>query len=264
MANKLFLLTGSDLKVRDDFVVKHPKLKDVLCLGNGVLCEDIYWLYLSIILADPYENMVWLDDQGIDYEKTTPFNVFCTKWIDTKMKIVSGNRDEKQDAAFSNFLTQSALSFYFGEHDYDLKMQQNEFLIFDRKNTEWHITSQDFDVAYKFICQINRVDNTYQIKPATASAKKILIEDMRDEQRRRLKRKKKKKTAEQLAECVSTILYSGCLSSPAIALDCGIYFLLSGGSAIHKKMRVGSLLHGYYTGAIKADSISSEDLNWSN
>lgn len=250
--------------MRDNLVVKHPKLRDIISLGNGVLCEDVYWLYLSIIVADPYENMVWLDDQGIDYEDTTPFFVFCTKWLDTKKKLISGTEDEKQDAAFSDFLTKSALSFYFGEHAYDLGMQQNEFFICDKNDPGWRISVNDFNIAHQFICQINRIDNQNQIKPASASAKKILIEDMRDEQKRRLRRGEKPQAIEQLAACVASIFYSGCSPSLPDMLSHGIYFILSGGSAVNKRMRVDSLLHGVYTGAIKAESISSEDLSWSN
>lgn len=264
MINRLFLLTGSDYKIRDGLTIKHPKLRDIVQLGNGVICEDIYWLFLSIVVSDPYENMVWLNDQGIDYEKTTPFYVFCMKWLDTKQKMISGNADEKNDASFSNFLTKSALSFYFGDHDYDLDIKQKNFIIRDKSNDDWYITSSDFELAHQFICQVNRIDESRKIKPATESAKKILIEDMRDEQKRRMKRKKRGKKEEQLAECVASILYSGCVSSLSAALDCGIYLILSGGSAINKKMRVDSLLHGVYSGTVKTESISSEDLSWIN
>lgn len=264
LANRLFLLAGSDFKIKDGLEVRHPKLKDIVSLGNGVLCEDMYWLYLSTILADPYENMVWLDDRGLDYEKVSPFYVFCVKWLESKEKLLSGKCEERQDAAFSNFITNNALSFYFGDRVYELSVQNKNFRIYDKANPDWYITQEDFDIAHKFICSINCIDYSGQIKPATKSAKMILLEDMRDEQKRRSKKRGKSKSSEQIAECVASVLYGGCGRDFSSIFDCGIYFILSGGKAINKKMRVNSLLHGIYAGTVKTESISSDDLSWSN
>ena len=67
--NRLFLLSGNDLKLNDFVSVKHPVLNDIFNLNNGFNCEEIYWSYIFILLSDPYDYMVELDDMGIDYEE---------------------------------------------------------------------------------------------------------------------------------------------------------------------------------------------------
>ena len=59
-----FLLDGSDFQLSDAITFHHPSLSEVMCLGKRIYFEEVYWLYVSTLLADPYEHMVWLDDNG--------------------------------------------------------------------------------------------------------------------------------------------------------------------------------------------------------
>ena len=99
--NKLFLLSGEDLTLSGSFTVRHPKMRDVVCLGDGAHCEDLYWLYVITMMSEPYDNMVWLDDHGIDYQDVSPYTVFCLKWIDVKEKRLIATAEDRGSAALA-------------------------------------------------------------------------------------------------------------------------------------------------------------------
>lgn len=60
-----FLLDGSDFQLSDAITFHHPSLSEVMCLGKRIYFEEVYWLYVSTLLADSYEHMVWLDDMAM-------------------------------------------------------------------------------------------------------------------------------------------------------------------------------------------------------
>mgnify|MGYP004666967401 FL=1 len=109
------LFQGKDLKLTDYLSVRHPSYQDVLSLGDGVYSEELYWAYVQIILADPYENMVWLDDRHMDYEEVSPFQVFVLKWLESLEHQVR-QLPSVLEADFSpESLVQGALSFFLGK-----------------------------------------------------------------------------------------------------------------------------------------------------
>ena len=76
---KSFLQSGFDLKITDTISCKHPTISEVLAIDEenlGLHSEEQYYSMVNLFLTDPYSYMVYLDDLGIDYEKSNSFEVF--------------------------------------------------------------------------------------------------------------------------------------------------------------------------------------------
>ena len=256
MISKLFLLSGADLKLTSCVSVKHPTINDVLGINNGYFCEEIYWSYSSAILSDPYDYMVYLDDRGIDYESVTAFQVFFMRWTDAEKEamIASGG---------SSTLMRQALSFYFGQRDFKFIEYQNKLYFLDANDPLWVMDEDIFGLACEFILQLNCLSRTDKIKPANPGYKKILIEDMREQEKRKAREKKSDEPITYIADALNAVLSGGSGSiTPSNYSDTHIYQLMSASQAVQRKMVVQSMLNGIYTGMMKADKISNDDLRW--
>ena len=257
--SRLHLLSGADLVMTPVVSVKHPTVKDVLSINGGLLCEDYYWAYVSALLCDPYDHMVYLDDMGKDYEKVTPFQVFCYRWIDMQKAVIT-----HQDGAEDRLrLVYAALKMFFGQHVFDIGQLKGETVLLDKRDSMWFMTDEMFSLATAFITQINCIAREDKIKPATPSAKMVLIDDMRSELKKKARNKKEPERPDHIGDALAVVLAGGSGAiNPSNYHDVHIYQLLSSSRAIQKQMVVQSMLNGIYTGMMKADKISNEDLRW--
>ena len=256
VTSKLFLLGGADLRLTQSVAIKHPTVTDVLSLNGGYYCEELYWSYVSAIMSDPYDYMVYLDDHKIDYETISAFRVFALRWNEAQeKKLISGDNT-------ADFMRE-ALTFFFGEHDFTIIVLEHQVFLVDASDPTWALNEQLFDMACDFIREINCLERTARIKPATKSHKRILIEDMRDEQKRKAREKKTHDPITHIADALGAVLAGGSGAiTPENCSTTHIYQLLSASRAIQKKMVVQSMLNGIYTGMMKADKISNDDLSW--
>lgn len=256
---KLFLMSGKSLQVTDTITVKHPMIDDVLNIENGAHCEDVYWAYVSVLYSDPYSQMVWLNDIGLDYEEVSPFEVFILKWLDAIKK----NTPEVIE------LMNSALNFFLeGEHKFDLLPIGDEennkvhWLLYDKETENCFINEDVFNVINFFVTQINNIDESGRIKPANEGAKKLLISQMRSEERRR-RRNKNEKPSDSLAEAVSTAVWG---SNGGVNVDNyktqPIYMMTNGLKITIQRKNYEFVMGGVYAGTVKSDSISSELTYW--
>lgn len=257
--SKAFLQSGRDLMLAPEIVVHHPTIGEILDLGGGADCDYYYWSYVTNLMAEPYEAMVWLDDMGIDYESVTPFDVFALKWLDAH---------KRPDQKIQLSICQDALGFFLGKRNYDLgKTEDGNFVIFDLDNPSWGIGHEVFGWIHAFIKQINCFSDAGRIKPATASAKRILIDDMRDEARRRSRKRRDEESNSLLShigDSMADVIYGGSGAvTPFNIEQIKIYQLLSGARIAHGKVRVQSVMNGIHTGMIKSDKLDEKDLRWS-
>lgn len=253
---KLFLLGGADLRLTRTVTVKHPTVADILALNGGYCCEELYWAYVSAIMSDPYDYMVYLDDRKMDYEKVSAFRVFAMRWNDAQeAKLL------KQDPS-ADFMSE-ALEFFFGKHAFKIVVINNQILLTDAEDPTWAMNEEIFDLACNFMYDVNCLERTSRIKPATPGHKRILIEDMRDEQKRKARDKKPPEPVTHIGDALGAVLAGGSGAiTPANCADTHVYQLLSSSRAIQKKMIVQSMLNGIYTGMMKADKITNEELSW--
>lgn len=257
MISRLFLLSGTDLALTDSVSVHHPSIADILRINNGILCEECYWGYVSALLSDPYDYMVYLDDKKIDYESVSPFFVFTLRWFDAVEEKI------RDTGSTSLFFLQEALAFFFGVRDYDIVTISGTPFLIDRNDETWCMNEKAFQIATDFIFQFNCLERKDKIHPATPGAKRMLIEDARSEQKRRLRSKEPPKQEEHIASALATVLAGGAGTiTPDNFMHTCIYQLLSTSRSVQRQMVVQSMLNGIYTGMMKADKLSDEDMRW--
>lgn len=244
------------MRLTHSVYVKHPTVTDVLSLNNGYFCEELYWSYVSALMSDPYDYMVYLDDRKIDYETVTEFQVFVLRWLDAKKA-----KFEHGDTSFD--VMSDALNFFFGRHNFDVVTIEKQAFLFDADDQSWVMNEQVFDMAMEFIFEMNCLEKTDRIKPATPGHKRILIEDMRDEQKRKSRKKQPSEPVSHIGDALGAVLAGGSGAiTPTTCSDTHIYQLLSASRAIQRKMVVQSMLNGIYTGMMKADKITNDELRW--
>jgi hypothetical protein len=217
--------------------------------------------------------MVMLDDTGIDYETQTPFDVFLLKW-NSVHKFYIENKDIFNQHSYNPInIIIDALCFFLGKHNFGIYYSQAEnfYLIIDvdSKNNDgffnYVIDSKMYNFMVEFLTLINGIEYKDRINPKNESAKKILIEDMRDELKS-LERKRKSGIEEEHNDTIGTAINLICSESSSINyLNVGqykIYQLLSTLKLKIKRMNYSNLMHGVYSGTIDYKTLNKEDLNW--
>lgn len=266
--SKLFLFMGESLDVNHYIKVRHPTLRMIYEeIQPKFLADIIYQNYLATLICDPYDNMVWLDDLGINYQEVTPFDVFYMRMEKDEKRTDPG--DLSQISQFEQlFSAQQALSFFLeGDHYFVTAIDDNgRKLLYDTKDPEHKtvITKDDFNCISSFIQMLhNATERTDKIKPQTESARKMLIEDMRDEERRKQKQKKKKEDSDLLGDILNGVLNGGSGNiTPENFADLPIYFLTAGLTTIQKQMTLKNIMTGVYTGNIKYSDVTEKQLAW--
>lgn len=263
LIGRTFLFSGLDLSVNQQVRVKHPTVSEVLSINQGFMCEDLYWSYVSTVLADPYDNMVWLDDRGVDYESVSPLFTLGLRWATAKADCLSKSGQDAMDSLSSIAAIYSALEFFLGKRDFDFVVDNGQTTLIDISDPSWRLSDNEYSVVVSFIQKLNRIDYSGRIHPASPGAKKILIQDMRDEQKRRKKNPKKEDPICIIGDALSVVFAAGSGSiTPTNYSGTRIYQLLSASHSIQKQMVVQAMLNGIYTGMLKADKLSDHDLRW--
>lgn len=261
--SRMFLLSGQDLELAPGVKVRHPTIADILAINHGFLCEDYYWTYVCSLLSDPYDSMVYLDDNGIDYEKVTAFDVFVLRWADAKQDYIKNREQYQIFDASSLSMMRNALEFFFGPHKYDLIKVGDQIVLADMNDLRWYINGEAFALATDFILKCNCIVRDDKINPANKNAKRILIEDRRMEERRQIQKSRPSEKVEQIADALVTVFSGGAGTiTPDNYADKHIYQLLSTSKAVQKQMVVQSMLNGIYTGMIKTDKMPDKELRW--
>lgn len=265
LISKAFLLSGRDFRVSNCVTVHHPTVPEILDINGGILCEEIYWLYVSTIMSDPYDYMVMLDDIGIDYEKSNAFEVFAHRWTNAQAEYVKNKATYDQKGASPLTIYDEAMSFFFGAgRSFRLVKYKGQMFIVDDNDGHWALDKDGFCAAMEFIVKINCIDGEEHIKPATPAHKRILIDDKRMEEKKRARKQiKKREKIDRIGDALATVFSCG---AGAITPDnyhkVHIHQLLSSALSIQKQMVVQSKFNGIYCGMLKSDKISDDELRW--
>lgn len=87
---------------------------------------------------------------------------------------------------------------------------------------------------------------------------------MRDEQKRRMrKRRQEDDDLNVLGDVITAAIYGGSgVITPFNFDQLPIYQLMCGGLTSHKRLRVGAMMNGIYTGMLNADKLPQDELRW--
>lgn len=256
----MMLRSGRDLELTPNVSVSHPTTARILEINNGFMCEEYYWTYVFSLLSDPYDFMVYLDDNGIDYEKVSAFDVFILRWNDAQKDQLENFELYQKVGSSPLLLLNHSLAFFFGSHHFCLKKLDGQIVLADADDEAWFVTKDGFDLVVEFITKMNCIERDDKIKPATPGAKKVLIEDKRREEKKRARQKPKEEKAERIAEAMAAIDAGVGLVDSYDNLP--IYRLLSTAHSVQKRIVVQSMLNGIYTGMLKADDVPEKSLRW--
>lgn len=268
--SKALLVSGQDYQLTDSITLHHPSMGEILTIDKSTTPDDTYWMYVQILMSDPYSNMVMLDDMGINYLDVTPYDVFVLQW-DNFEKLYTESKDFYDGTGISPLdSVKQALHFFIKEtHDYVKgKYDDGEICFYDINNTGCQINRMVYEYIYEWVKSINRIDYSNRINPADENARRILIEDMRDEikkAKRRQKQNKKKddENSNYLGNLMSAASFCGNGAiTPFNIKDCKIYWLNESLTISGKKEHANHILDGLYHGTISKKDINEKELDW--
>lgn len=265
---KAFLMSGKDYKLTPQITLRHPSVDDILQLNHGYNSTQFYWEYVYTLLSDPYLNMVFLDDLGKDFMKTSPFEVFMLQW-DRLQQSYLDNR-EKYDLIHINPMDSilAALNFFIVEDHTFVKAQyeNGSYCLVDTDNTNCRINEEVYGYIYAWIKAINKMDFTDRIRPADENARRILIEDTRDEIKKQARKKKNTlEDTDRIGTIMSAVAFGGNgVITPFNLKDCKIYWLFEAFSIETRKSRASHLMDGIYHGTISVKDINKKELDWTS
>ncbi|WP_310602378.1 hypothetical protein [Anaerosporobacter sp.] len=266
--DKALIMSGNDFKLTNSITLHHPIIDEILSLNNGFHSEEIYWQYVHSIMCDPYANMIMLDDLGKDFLKTSPFEVFLLQWENYQRDYQTNK--QQYDLLGINPLQfiQAALNFFIvEEHNFELsKHEDGSPCLYDTNNAECQIDEDIFVYLYEWLKSINKIDYSNRIKPADENARRILIEDARDELKKQKRRNKKSEDSfEYIGNLMSAICFGGNGSiTPFNIKSCSIYWLFEAYSVDNKKSHASHILDGLYHGTVSSKDIKTQELDWVN
>lgn len=263
--DKSLMLSGNDYPLTPSITLHHPSIRELLELNGGLNSEDIYWRYVQTIMCDPYSNMVMLDDLGKDFTECTPFEVFMIQWKQLEEDYKS-NKQQYDNLGFKPIdMINKALNFFMVDsHEFAFGIYENgDECIYDTKNNTCQINSKIFEYIYEWLKTINKVDYSNRINPADENAKRILIEDARDEIKKQKRRKKKNDDIEYIGNLMSAISFGGNgVITPFNIKDCKIWWIFEAHGIDSKKSHASHILDGLYHGTISKKDINMKELDW--
>lgn len=265
--SKALLMSGEDYQLTNSITLHHPTVKEIMSINKSPTPDYYYWTYVQILLSDPYSNMVMLDDMGKNYLEVSPYEVFVLQWNNC----VENYKANKETYDFYGFNPLddilNALKFFIsGEHNFAKgNYEDGSVGFYDINDQTCQINKEIFEYIYEWVKSINKIDYSNRIKPADENARRILIEDMRDEIKKAKKRKKKK--SDDDSDYFGNIMSADCFCgngsiTPFNINDCKIYWLNESLSISNKKSNADHLLDGIYHGTISSKDINKKELDW--
>lgn len=270
---KSFLQSGFDLKITDTISCKHPTVKEVLSIDEenlGLHSEEIYYSMVNLFLTDPYSYMVYLDDLGIDYEKSNSFEVFLLLYKDyvEKMKELSSACNGEQLAyLLHNNIYTKAFKFFFGIESFFIAKDENGNEIIAYGDNNFLFDKEIYSYIEEFIKRINGIPEIDKIYPEDEISKQILLEDEREKIKRKMKHKdnNEDKNVNRFGNLLSNITWvSNGGITPFNRMDLHLFDLIDGFKKTDKLLNYENTMTGLYSGCIERKKINMNEIHWSN
>lgn len=268
--SKLFLASGKPFTYKN-MVVKHPTLHDIysIDISGNMDIEEEYWNIVMSLICDPYDYMVQLYDNGIDYQSIDNFDMFVFNWQKTQEFYLENKEqfDEVQLDAFSKI--KQNLSFFLGDHDFNLIQRlQGEYVISDNNNSNYFIDRDMYNAFVDFLKAINNLSFKDRINPADENVKMMLIEDTRDEQEAKKLKAMQKNNNKTKVEILSNMKIAVCSTIGSVGFhnvdNLCIYQLYSLFNMFSSFTRFNNMLGGIYGGMVSSDAFTQKDWDWLN
>lgn len=234
-----YIISGDDYVINDKLVIHNPTIGEIKEFG-----EFNYVAMVNYIIMRPYDDMVALWDQGIDYETVTDFEMFIRN-----MKSPDMNPDVSK--------------IFFGDLDFrnfevTINPANDELILYDGETIiDRYIYYQIVD----FIRFINYIDsdNPNEIKPGSESTKKYLIKRMRKKQEFNAKKIPKQNIA-SIVSSVINVPNTAYTYESVKALHIGQFYDCF--YRIIKRDNSHYVKQAIYAGTISSKDVDSSTLEW--
>lgn len=233
MFDKGLLMAGVDFHTTSGISLKHPKLEMVTKLGI-----TNYFNFMSLFMTQPHEIMVELDDKGVDFEKTTSFELFI-------------------DMVYPNYEYFCGLFPHFSNIQYVLPGEDKKtiFYMLEGENEALEFTEDIFDEIAMFVKEIHMRTDSKPPKFKNQAVKEIYIEIQREE--------KELNKSPDFSKLISALVW--CEESSYKYSDIWelyMYQFYDGIKTVTDSKDFKGITMGLYSGTIDQKSIGKNRLNW--
>ena len=230
--DKLFLLSGKDLKINGDITVRHPTISEIVDLG-----EFQYQFLLNPFVTKPEDYMVEYDDAGVNYLDVDPYDQFY--------ELFQAGVENGVD--YEWLLGCSKFAFY----------NNGEEPIVINMGGDIVINRDIYTVISSFLKKINNYPTTNKYNPSSALTRRLIIENEREE------KKSRKSQDSQLADFISAVAWKDNGGINILNIwNLHIYQFFDAIQRISSLDNYKFLMQGIYSGCIDAKTIPKSDLNW--
>lgn len=268
-----FLQSGNSFPINKSISFKHPTIQDIIDIDKehfGLYSESIYYSMINVFLTDPYTYMVYLDDKGIDYEKSTPFEVFVLLYKDyiEKYETLANTYPlEQVNELFKNNIYFKAFNFFLGVESFFIGKDEEGNDIIGYGDNEFLMNSDMYNYIIEFIKKVNGIPDGEHIYPEDEWAKQILIEDEREKIKKQAKKREKNEeeaNKDRLGNLLSAITWA-CNGgiTPFNRKQLHMYDLVDGIHRTDKLLSYQNTMVGLYSGCVDKKSIDFNELHWS-
>lgn len=242
--DSLFLWSGRSYNIDKGLCVKHPKVSDILDLGQT--CETEYLYMLNVLASNVFEQKAMLWEMGIDYEKVTDYNIFL-------QQMYSACVMEEKNMIKSNVYTK-ALSFFLGNEtsSFCITDKYKGLSIIDTSNPDFILNEESFYKVQSFLRTIHYWSEEEPGKPANEKVKKIMIE---------LELEKIKALSKDVDDGIGNLV-SSIVEIDTDIENVPIYRLFNKFRRQQKVIDYKLVMAGFYAGTLKLTPSEKESLLW--
>lgn len=229
------LLYQTEHQINEHISIRIPTIGDV------IKDEDSYYSTISMIVATPYDMMVQLDDNNIDFAKINEWDLFCLLFKELQTRDVSLIFNDLNLCDFETAVN-----------------KQNGNIVLLNKKTGAVIDRAIHDQICRFLRQVLGIAKNDK-KPANDEAKKFMIERARKRLKRRMRQPQKSELENYIIALVNTSEFPYDYES---VLKLTIYQFYASLHQIIKKIKFDNLMIGCYAGTVNMKEIDQKELSW--
>ena len=238
MENKESLLFAKEVPITPAITIRIPKLKEVM--KN----EEAYHSLVSRLTASPYTYMVHLDDQGIDFNTLTHYDLFLML-----SELIFDPNDKSYKLLFGDIDITNAKRYVD---------TQNDTVVFCDPLGEFKIDELIYEQIAEVVRAINLLEKEIR-KAGNDAAKHYLIEKTRRQQRNRERRHKNKVSNSYIENLIIALVNtSECKYNYEQFLNMSIYTFYQTYKQISHKLEYDNLMKGVYGATIDASKMADK------
>lgn len=230
------LLYADRYNINDRIYVRIPTVGEVL--EN----EDTYYEIVYSIIATPYDLMVQLDDNGIDFTKITAFELFC---------LLFGHLREMDTSLVFGDLDLSKFKTVINNQNGNLVLHDEENNITIDRAIHGQICA-----CLRKILNIPKTEKT----PGNEEARVYMLEKAR----KKLRRKKRQKQPDsQIEDLVVALVNTAEFPYNYMSVrDISIYQFYASLKQVTHKVKFDKTMIGVYAGTVQFDKLDMDERSW--